>query len=87
MTAHDAAWLENSGAADFTSELVFHPMVDPEMGFAEFRGRVDIVPTGKHCDQAYGGLFQIENSKIQLFREYFDPIRFQTAFTKEDCTT
>ncbi|MEM7049598.1 MAG: nuclear transport factor 2 family protein [Acidobacteriota bacterium] len=80
LIAHYAAWPENSGEADFTSQLVFYPMVDPEKVFAEFRGRVEIVPTGRLYEQTYGGLFHVENGKIRLFREYYDPAPFRYAF-------
>ena len=84
LIAHYSAWPENSGAADFTSQLVFYPMMDPEMVFAEFRGRVDIVPTGRTYDQTYGGLFHVRDGKIRLFREYYDPAPFRYAFGLDD---
>lgn len=75
-----APWPANSGAADFTSQLVFYPMQDPQMIFAEYRGSVEVVPTGRHYRQQYGGLFHVVDGKIQLFREYFDPQPFAWAF-------
>ena len=80
LIAHYAAWFENSGDADFTSQLVFYPMQNPKMVFAEFKGNADIIPTGRKYDQHYGGLFHVENGKIKLFREYFDPESFKYAF-------
>ena len=80
LIKHYAAWPENSGEADFTSQLVFYPMQNPEMVFVEFRGDVDIVPTGRKYEQHYGGLFHVENGKIKLFREYFGPEPFKYAF-------
>lgn len=77
---HYAEWPENSGKADFTSQLVFYPMKDPQMVFAEWKGKVDIIPTGRKYHQTYGGLFHVENGKILLFREYFDPAPFAYAF-------
>lgn len=77
---HYAAWPENSRDADFTSRLVFHPTLDPHVVFAEWEGRVDIVPTGREYRQTYGGLFHVESGKITLFREYFDPAPFRYAF-------
>ena len=68
LIAHYAAWSENSRDADFTSQLVFYPMIDPEMVFASFRGRAEIVPTGRLYEQTYGGLFHVQGGKIQLFR-------------------
>ena len=73
-------WPDVSKNADFTSELVFYPMIDPTTVFAEYRGSVDIVPTGRKYDQFYGGLFHTEDGKIKLFREYYDPKPFKYAF-------
>ncbi len=80
LIAHYAAWPDNSGNADFTSQLVFYPMQNPEMIFVEFKGDVDIIPTSRKYEQHYGGLFHVENGKIKLFREYFGPEPFKYAF-------
>ncbi len=80
LIAHYAAWPENSGAADFTSELVFHSGLDPQTVFVEWRGDVEIVPTGRRYLQHYGGLFVVEDGRITLFREYFNPDPFRYAF-------
>ena len=80
LLAHYAAWPQNAGEADFTAYLVFYPMTDPEMIFAEFKGDVDILTTQRKYQQTYGGLFQVSGGKIQLFREYFDPAPFSYAF-------
>lgn len=79
-----AAWPDVAGDADFTSELVFYPMQDPEMVFAEFKGRVDVVPTGREYRQTYGGLFHVVDGRIRLFREYYDPAPFAWAFGLQD---
>ncbi|MEM7676261.1 MAG: nuclear transport factor 2 family protein [Myxococcota bacterium] len=76
-----AGWPENAEDPNFTDHLVFYPMRDPQIVFAEFRGRADIVPTGREYRQTYGGLFHVnEAGKITLFREYYDPRAFQYAF-------
>lgn len=80
LLKHYSGWPENSGEADFTSELRFYPMQDPNMVFAEWKGDVDIVPTKRKYLQHYGGLFHVENGQITLFREYFDPAPFRYAF-------
>ena len=54
-----SGWPENSGEADFTSQLVFYPMQDPETIFVEFKGNVEIIPTGRQYRQTYGGLFHV----------------------------
>ncbi len=87
LIAHYSAWPENSGAADFTSQLVFYPMQDPEMIFAEFKWAVDIVLTGRHYRQTYGRLFHVENGKIKLFREYYDLAPFKYTFGLGEDTT
>lgn len=73
-------WPKTAGDTDFTSQLVFYPMQDPETIFVEFKGDVDVIPTGKNYRQSYGGLFHVENGKIKLYREYYDPAPFVEAF-------
>jgi len=75
-----SAWPENSGQADFTSQLVYYPMQDPETVFVEFKGDVEIIPTGRQYRQSYGGLFHVVDGKIKLFREYYDPAPYTWAF-------
>jgi ketosteroid isomerase-like protein len=87
LIQHYAAWPEISGNANFTDELVFYPMADPTMVFAEWRGVVDILPTGRLYEQQYGGLFQVVDGQIQLFREYYDPIVFSVAFGLDDSSS
>lgn len=80
IIAHYAAWPEISGDAAFTDDLVFYPMADAEWVFAEYRGRVEILTTGRVYEQRYGGLFHVRDGKIVLFREYYDPAAFAYAF-------
>ena len=80
LIKHYAAWPEISGKANFTDELVFYPMQDATMIFAEWRGEVAIIPTKRIYRQRYSGLFQVVDGKIELFREYYDPIVFKYAF-------
>jgi len=80
LIQHYGGWPEVSGTANFTNELVFYPMEDPTMVFAEWHGVVEIIPTGRVYDQRYGGLFQVVDGKIVLFREYFNPTVFVEAF-------
>ncbi|MDJ0748186.1 MAG: nuclear transport factor 2 family protein [Woeseiaceae bacterium] len=79
-----SGWPANSGAADFTSQLVFYPMQDPETVFVEFKGDVEVIPTGRGYKQTYGGVFHVVNGKIRLFREYFDPVPFAWAFGMDE---
>ena len=80
LIKHYAAWPEISGQANFTDELVFYPMQDSTMVFAEWRGNVEILPTKRTYKQRYGGLFYVVDGQIELFREYYDPIVFKYAF-------
>ncbi len=80
LLEHYAPWSEISGEANFTDELVFYPMQDSTMVFAEWKGDVEIIPTGRQYKQRYGGLFHVVDGKIELFREYYDPIVFKYAF-------
>jgi ketosteroid isomerase-like protein len=80
LLKHYAAWPETSGKANFTDRLVFYPMQDSTMVFAEWRGDVEIIPTKRQYKQRYGGLFHVVDGKIELFREYYDPIVFKYAF-------
>ncbi len=79
-----AAWLQNSGRARFTDGIRFYPTQDPQVVFVEYRGISEIVPTKRTYDQRYGGLFHVENGRITLFREYFDPNVFARAFGLEE---
>ena len=80
LIEHYAPWSEISGKANFTDELVFYPMQNSTMVFAEWRGNVEIIPTKRTYKQRYGGLFHVVDGKIELFREYYDPIVFKYAF-------
>ena len=87
LLKHYAQWPQTAGQADFTSKLVFYPMDDPEVVFAEFQGQVEVIPTKRQYEQSYGGLFHVRKGKIQLFREYFDPRPFVDAFGLDERPT
>ncbi|MEM0911375.1 MAG: nuclear transport factor 2 family protein [Pseudomonadota bacterium] len=80
LIAHYAKWPEMSGDANFTDNLRFYPMRDANTIFVEYTGSVDVLTTGRKYEQTYAGLFQIEDGKISLFREYYDPTLFAYAF-------
>ncbi|MEM9739063.1 MAG: nuclear transport factor 2 family protein [Pseudomonadota bacterium] len=80
LIAQYAGWPEVSGAANFTDNIIFYPTLDPQIVYAEFKGEVEILPTGLTYRQTYGSLFHVENGKITLYREYFDPREFARAF-------
>ncbi|ARV62960.1 hypothetical protein BZZ01_10425 [Nostocales cyanobacterium HT-58-2] len=60
-------------------DLVIYPMVDPNTLFAEFRGEIEVLATGKPYNNTYAGLFQFRNGKILLYREYYNPMVFTEA--------
>lgn len=80
LIKHYGAWPEISGKANFTKDLIIHAMQDPELVYVEYKGIVDVLPTKRVYKQTYGGLFHVENGKIRLFREYYDPAAFAYAF-------
>jgi len=84
LIAQYAGWPEAAGQANFTDELIFYPMADPQTVYVEFKGVVEIVPTGRTYRQTYGSLFHVEQGKITLYREYFDPRAFEYAFGLTD---
>lgn len=84
LIAQYAGWPDATGEANFTNELIFYPMADPQTLYVEFKGVVDIIPTGNTYRQSYGSLFHVENGKITLYREFFDPREFERAFGLTD---
>ena len=59
LIKHYAAWPKISGQANFTDKLVFYPLQDATMVFAEWQGDVEIIPTGRQYKQRYGGWFHV----------------------------
>ena len=79
LIEHYSAWPEISGRANFTNNLVFHQMQDATMVFAEWRGDVEIIPTDDNTNSDMADVHVVDG-KIELFREYYDPIVFKDAF-------
>jgi len=75
-----AGWPQNAGRANFTNGIRFYATQDPQIVAVEYHGVSEIIPTGRIYDQRYFGLFHVEDGKITLFREYFDPNVFAHAF-------
>jgi ketosteroid isomerase-like protein len=75
-----AGWPANSGKAVFTEGIRFYPTLDPALVIAEFKGAVDVIPTGRHYAQNYIALWHVEGGKVTLYREYFEPGAFAHAF-------
>lgn len=84
LIAQYAGWPQNAGKARFTDGIRFYPTRDPGVVLVEYRGITDIVPTGRIYDQHYIGVFHVEDGKIALFREYFDPNVFVHAFALDE---
>lgn len=80
LIAQYAGWPEIAGEVSFTDHLIFYPMQDPQTVYVEFKGEVEVLPTARTYRQTYGSLFHVENGKITLYREYFDPRAFEQAF-------
>ena len=55
-------------------DRVERPLLDPDFVLLEYRGEIEILPTGRRYDNTYAGLFGFDRQGlIRLFREYFDP--------------
>lgn len=63
-------------------DLVLHSLDEPGWVFAEYRGEIELLSGGVY-DNRYCGLFHIQDGKIVLFREYFNPIILQQSFGKD----
>lgn len=61
-------------------DLKIYPMLDPNWLLAEYRGEIDIAATGQAYNNYYCALFHLCNSRIVLFKEYFNPIILSEAF-------
>jgi ketosteroid isomerase-like protein len=84
LIAQYAGWPQNAGKARFTDGIRFYPTRDPGIVLVEYHGVSEIVTTGRVYDQRYIGVFHVEDGKITLFREYFDPNVFTRAFALEE---
>lgn len=62
-------------------DLTIYPMLDPNWLLAEYRGEIDIATTGKAYNNRYCALFHLRDAQIVLFREYFNPIILNEAFS------
>lgn len=80
----DAVRRQYSGLPDAYGRMVFpglvlRPLNEPGWVFAEYSGQIELLSGGVYNNH-YCGLFHIENGKIVLFREYFNPIILQQSF-------
>ncbi len=61
-------------------DLKTYPMLDPNWLLAEYRGEIDIAATNRAYNNYYCALFHLRDSRIVLFKEYFNPIILSEAF-------
>ncbi|RFU77878.1 hypothetical protein TARUN_4346 [Trichoderma arundinaceum] len=67
---------------DFYAEVKkVYPVKDEDAAFVEFTMGGTVKLTGKKYEQDYISYFRAEDSKIVLYREYFDSARIAAAFT------
>lgn len=55
-------------------DIVLHPMRDPNEVFVEFKGDLDILPTGVRYTDTYCALARADGDRLALWREYFHAI-------------
>ncbi len=79
IAKHYSALPTNVGRMVFP-DLVIYPMVDPNTFYAEYRGEIEVLATGKPYNNIYAGLFKFRNGKILLYREYYNPMVFTEAW-------
>jgi ketosteroid isomerase-like protein len=60
-------------------DRVYYPMQDASWIFAEYQGQIELKSGGTYNNR-YCGLWHIVDDKIQLYREYFNPIVLQESF-------
>lgn len=63
----------------FNNPVVF-PSLDPHMAFAKYDVSVSVPATGKIYRQSYITIFKEADMKIISMVEYYDPVKFNTAF-------
>jgi ketosteroid isomerase-like protein len=81
LITHYAALPDATGRMVFVDRVTW-PMLDPNVVLMEYRGEIEILPTGRDYDNAYAGLFVFDaEGLIMLFREYFDPNVLSEAWT------
>ena len=73
LVRHYAELPGTTGRMDFLDRTA-RPLLDPDLVLLEYRGEIEILPTGRDYDNVYAGLFVFDrDGKISLFREYYDP--------------
>lgn len=59
--------------------LTIYPTDDPDRLIAEVGGEIEFKGADERYRQRYISIFEFEDGKIMLFREYFNPIPFAEA--------
>ena len=62
-------------------DICVYPAADGENVFAEWKGKAIVAKTGMPYSNDYIAHFRVKNGKIELFREYRDPIRTSAALS------
>ncbi|GAB3159470.1 hypothetical protein GCM10027290_64420 [Micromonospora sonneratiae] len=60
-------------------DIVVHPTAEPGLVFAEYASTGVVAATGHTYTNRYVALFRLVDGKVQLFREYFNPLPLQAA--------
>jgi len=60
-------------------DLEIRDLTDPHEFFVTYHGDIELA-AGGHYDNVYAGHFRVENGKIRVFYEYFDPNVLERAF-------
>jgi len=68
-------------------DVTLRPLADAGWYIAEFRNTCTVATTGLIYDQDYIAMFQIRDSMIVLFREFFDTLRLAVALKRVERVT
>jgi uncharacterized protein len=82
IARHYSSLPQTVGKMDFF-DLKLYSMQDPDWILAEYRGEIEVLATGRPYNNRYCGLFQLKDSKIALFREYYNPLTLREGFGDE----
>jgi ketosteroid isomerase-like protein len=59
---------------DGTDDLRVHPALDPHVAIVEVTIRGHVPATGAAYGQTYVSIFEVKDSKLQHYREYWNPL-------------
>jgi ketosteroid isomerase-like protein len=61
------------GKISFTEREIY-PTLDPDVIYAEFRGKIEVLENNKNYENSYCCRFTFSKGKLLNYVEYFDPI-------------